>query len=1027
MMQFFTFAHPHKHQNNGTKPMRKLLLFALLILTATPLWAAEKIGIVSAVRGEAFAINDAGEKLPLEIQSPVFAGQEIITSENTRVQLILEDDSVYTIGHNAALTLDEFVYDPSTNKGKSVVGSVRGVMKFVTGKIAKENPKNVSVKTPFATIGVRGSGGIVQVQPNGQTLVGLTQCCLDVSANGSDAPPVPLDNVNSFTRVDNPQQPPTPPAPMTPEITANLNGALGESEGDEAEGDEGGANEPAPEAEQEEQGEQEQKPEQPAAEEGDNGEGSEDGNNPPPAKRDEPAGEPNDDGGNEPAAEPRGEPKGEQGEPQPRGPENAPEGEQQANNPEPQQRGEAPQPTARTEDGNQPPAPRRAAAPQPNQPQQPTGNAPPPPQPAANTPPPAPVNTAAPAPAPVPVPPPPTDLGLTNVPLAAPEPVIAPITLEQPVVLDSALTNVDTSQVNQDQVVENKDDFLDQSANFTMNGLYVRRSAGANASQDESGRIEAGRLSGGGFATRFTPLDSGGTPITTDEFKGVLPNAPLNGRFNVQPFLFENHTLTGEGYAAGNGDMYFYDLTTSTGDQLSFVVGNRLTGSQLPTAGQSNYAWIPDPLANNAGFFQSGQLDELADANARTSGDLGLLIDWDLGGWMSADLYLHDDGNRILPRLSVGFGDVDSSANNSNLLTGDTYLWTLADGGDAGTAKTDFVFGSGGDVTGLTMELGSGTDKIMQIAVEQGPTDRGQDLLDAPTTNSSLSSHRGFMAGHLRYEDAGGHKYAALTTSNGSNKMNLIRNATTGEVGGFAQLNVVDAPNDNIDLHSLTLYAGEHGISGKDEGTSALVSNRVFVMEATAASYDDSGADPTFQSAAVDGFAISEFATDALCADCQHSQWGVWAVDITRDSGNAYIDTALLPFVEGQLASSGDVAARNGVTVNYSGDMFGSVHNRTTNALTHHTGDFTLDGTFGTGFTFDGELGGYDIDATITHGSGTNSFNATGFQVDSQTATTSAIHGAFFGAGATEVGGNFHFIDPNDANINATGVFHGAE
>ncbi len=222
-----------------------LMFFSLLAGFAAP-WASafaatgDPIGFVAVMRGKATAKETDGNERPLEVQAKVYQNDTIVTGSAAKVQVIFNDESIFTVGRNSEIVLDTFVYNPETGEGASLMNATKGVFKFVTGKIAKTNRENVKVNTPFATIGVRGSGGIVQVAPGGQTTVGLTQCCLDVGPrNNPDVAPVPLDVVNTFSRVESPDSPPTPPIEMTPEMVAEMNAALAGESGDDGESGEG--------------------------------------------------------------------------------------------------------------------------------------------------------------------------------------------------------------------------------------------------------------------------------------------------------------------------------------------------------------------------------------------------------------------------------------------------------------------------------------------------------------------------------------------------------------------------------------------------------------------------------------------------------------------------------------------------------------------------------------------------------------------------------------------------------------------
>ena len=213
-----------------------IALFMLSILAAPFAYAADPIGVAAVVRGKVTVTNEAGETRAIASKSPLFQNETITTGKEAQLQIIFNDETIFTVGRNSEVILDTFIYDPATSKGESVINVTRGFFKFLSGKIAKEEPENVKVKTPFATIGIRGSGGMGSVAPDGQTMVGLTVCCLDVS---TEAGTVPLETPNFFTTISDPNQPPSPPFKMDGGGMARLNQALAGQGGDEDDGGEG--------------------------------------------------------------------------------------------------------------------------------------------------------------------------------------------------------------------------------------------------------------------------------------------------------------------------------------------------------------------------------------------------------------------------------------------------------------------------------------------------------------------------------------------------------------------------------------------------------------------------------------------------------------------------------------------------------------------------------------------------------------------------------------------------------------------
>jgi hypothetical protein len=214
--------------------LRHIYAIAVFVLMASVSYAEDVIGNVSAVTGDAYAVNDDGSRVDLALKSPIFQNQTVVTGKDGKVQIIFVDNSIFTISANTELLIDEYVYDPKTEQGTSIMNATKGVFKFVTGKIAKNNRDEVKVNTPFATIGVRGSGGIIAVDPALGTRVGLTQCCLEVSTPANQTP-VPLDQMGTFIEIEDPDQPAPQPKPVDAAfsriIQDSFNASFGEDDG----------------------------------------------------------------------------------------------------------------------------------------------------------------------------------------------------------------------------------------------------------------------------------------------------------------------------------------------------------------------------------------------------------------------------------------------------------------------------------------------------------------------------------------------------------------------------------------------------------------------------------------------------------------------------------------------------------------------------------------------------------------------------------------------------------------------------
>jgi hypothetical protein len=116
--------------------------------------AAAKVGVTSATDGDPLGKPPGANERVLRIGIDVQANELVTTGTNDRAHLVFLDGTSVTVGPNAQLTIDRFVYDPDAKKGDLAITATKGVFRLVGGKISKGSP--VTVTTPSGTIGIRG-------------------------------------------------------------------------------------------------------------------------------------------------------------------------------------------------------------------------------------------------------------------------------------------------------------------------------------------------------------------------------------------------------------------------------------------------------------------------------------------------------------------------------------------------------------------------------------------------------------------------------------------------------------------------------------------------------------------------------------------------------------------------------------------------------------------------------------------------------------------------------------------------------
>lgn len=114
-----------------------------------------RIGAAAAVRNEVTAARTSGQHQPLARGNSVYQNQTVRTGADSVAQLLFSDQTTLSIGQRSEVTLDRYVYDPANRSGGGAsVAMTRGALRFVSGS---QDPRNYQVRTPVATIGVRGT------------------------------------------------------------------------------------------------------------------------------------------------------------------------------------------------------------------------------------------------------------------------------------------------------------------------------------------------------------------------------------------------------------------------------------------------------------------------------------------------------------------------------------------------------------------------------------------------------------------------------------------------------------------------------------------------------------------------------------------------------------------------------------------------------------------------------------------------------------------------------------------------------
>jgi len=153
--------------------MRLLLVLVTLCISTAITNAA--IGTVTEQTGPT-EIKRNKEIIPSELSTKVEM-DDTVTTANAKAGITFEDQTQVHITEQSKLVIDNFVYDPNKGAGKLAVKIALGTVKYTSGQIAKNDPQQVKVETPSATIGVRGTDFTSTVDEIGRSTIVLLPSC----------------------------------------------------------------------------------------------------------------------------------------------------------------------------------------------------------------------------------------------------------------------------------------------------------------------------------------------------------------------------------------------------------------------------------------------------------------------------------------------------------------------------------------------------------------------------------------------------------------------------------------------------------------------------------------------------------------------------------------------------------------------------------------------------------------------------------------------------------------------------------
>jgi hypothetical protein len=150
--------------NRLRQPFFLLTMLAALcgILSSTAVRAAEPAGTIKVVKGSV-SILRGDEVIEATPGTPVMAQDRLRTGADGSVGVTLKDDTLISSGPNSTVAIDKYAFNATTHVGEMLISVLKGTFSMVTGMMVKHSPEAATVKTPTATLGVRGTEFAIEV------------------------------------------------------------------------------------------------------------------------------------------------------------------------------------------------------------------------------------------------------------------------------------------------------------------------------------------------------------------------------------------------------------------------------------------------------------------------------------------------------------------------------------------------------------------------------------------------------------------------------------------------------------------------------------------------------------------------------------------------------------------------------------------------------------------------------------------------------------------------------------------------
>jgi len=145
-----------------------------------PIAVQASIGTVSEQSGTAVEIKRGKESIAGRKDVGIQSMDTVNVGSRAETNIVFRDNTRVKIKENSRLVIDDFVFDPRrSDAGRMAVKVALGTVQYTSGQIAKTNQQNMNIRTPTATIAVRGTDFAMTVDEVGKSVIVLLPSCQD--------------------------------------------------------------------------------------------------------------------------------------------------------------------------------------------------------------------------------------------------------------------------------------------------------------------------------------------------------------------------------------------------------------------------------------------------------------------------------------------------------------------------------------------------------------------------------------------------------------------------------------------------------------------------------------------------------------------------------------------------------------------------------------------------------------------------------------------------------------------------------